>query len=202
MNLNPVTHDQSFKVLIWRPDGIPSSGLEQQLHRAGHCPVCCSAPDNLLDTVLKRLPDSIMVLHNPADTGTLRLAGQLRTTRDCPLILAAGNWNGTLAKAAAVAGYDAFLSIPATPDTVHVSLLQAEAGHMRIARLREQTTELEQHLAERKLIERAKGLLMTRKHLNEEQAFRTMRSEAMRRRISLARLASEILDTGAAGTVL
>lgn len=199
MNRNPVTNDLSFTVLIWCPAGMQSPGLEQQLQRAGHHPICCSAPDNLLDTALKLLPDSILVLHNPADTDTLRLAAQLRTTRDCPLILATDTWNGALAKAAASAGYDAFLSTPATPDAVHLSLLQAEAGHMKVARLREQTAELEQRLAERKLIERAKGLLMTRKHLNEEQAFRIMRGEAMRRRIGLARLASEILE---AGTVL
>ncbi len=64
---------------------------------------------------------------------------------------------------------------------------------MRTVQLRRQVAELEQRLTERKLIERAKGLLMTRKLLNEEQAFRTMRSEAMRRRISLAQLAEELL---------
>lgn len=147
---------------------------------------------------MKRLPDSILVLHTPADTDTLRFPGQLRNKLDCLLILAADNWDWALAKAAANAGYDAFLSTPATPDSVHLSLLQAETGRMGVIQLRQQVAELEHRLAERKLIERAKGLLMARKQLNEEQAFRTMRNEAMRRRINLARLASEILETGTA----
>ncbi len=193
MNLNPATNDLSRKVLIWCPDGMSSAALENQLRRAGHHPSCCSAPDNLLETAFEQLPDSILMLHNPMDVRGLHLAGQLRNKLDCTLILAADNWNGALAKAAANAGYDAFLSTPATPDSVNLSLLQAEAGRMRVAQLRQQVTELEQRLTERKLIERAKGLLMTRKLLNEEQAFRSMRSEAMRRRISLAQLAEELL---------
>jgi len=193
MNLNPATNDLSRKVLIWRPDGVSSASLENQLRRAGHHPTCCSPPENLLDTALEQLPDSILMLHTPMDARELYLAGQLRNKLDCTLILAADNWNEELAKAAANAGYDAFLSTPATPDSVHLSLLQAEAGRMRTVQLRRQVAELEQRLTERKLIERAKGLLMTRKLLNEEQAFRTMRSEAMRRRISLVQLAEELL---------
>jgi response regulator NasT len=51
-------------------------------------------------------------------------------------------------------------------------------------------------LKERKQIEQAKGLVMLSEGLSEEQAYRRMRSQAMGRRISMARLAEEILRQG------
>jgi len=70
---------------------------------------------------------------------------------------------------------------------------------MELNHLKERVRELEQRLAERKLIEKAKGVVMLTKQLSEEQAFRMLRSEAMDRRISLAKLAEELLDSKPGG---
>jgi len=70
---------------------------------------------------------------------------------------------------------------------------------MELNHLKERVRELEQRLAERKLIEKAKGVVMLTKQLSEEQAFRMLRSEAMDRRISLAKLAEELLDSKTRG---
>lgn len=107
--------------------------------------------------------------------------------------MASNKWNPTLAKAALSAGYDAFLSIPATAESLNLALLQAEAQYCHHRHLDNQVAELEQRLEERKLIEKAKGLVMAQRKLSEEEAFRSMRTESMRRRISMARLAEELL---------
>ena len=56
--------------------------------------------------------------------------------------------------------------------------------------LRERTTELQ----ERKLIERAKGLLMQRQNLNETQAYARLRKAAMDQGLKLAQVAQRLLD--------
>lgn len=53
--------------------------------------------------------------------------------------------------------------------------------------------ELRQKLVERRLIEQAKGRLMRHQGLDEEQAYRLMRSTAMSRHLSLGELARQLL---------
>jgi response regulator NasT len=55
-------------------------------------------------------------------------------------------------------------------------------------------SELRQKLVERRLIEQAKGRLMRHQGLDEEQAYRLMRSTAMSRHLSLGELARQLLQ--------
>jgi response regulator NasT len=56
---------------------------------------------------------------------------------------------------------------------------------------------------ERKLVERAKGILQQRRRLSEEQAYLLLRNNSRRRRMPMVNLAREIIDvsvqTGTAG---
>ncbi|PYM35909.1 MAG: hypothetical protein DME17_11290 [Candidatus Rokuibacteriota bacterium] len=63
---------------------------------------------------------------------------------------------------------------------------------LAIARFAE-IRDLRQRLEARKLIERAKGLLMTRQGLSEEEAFRILRRTAMNRRRSMAEVAQAVI---------
>ncbi|HHQ4585813.1 TPA: ANTAR domain-containing response regulator, partial [Aeromonas hydrophila] len=54
-------------------------------------------------------------------------------------------------------------------------------------------SELRRQLVERRLIEQAKGRLMRHQGLDEEQAYRLMRSTAMSRHLSLGELARQLL---------
>jgi response regulator NasT len=49
-------------------------------------------------------------------------------------------------------------------------------------------------LAERKVVERAKGVLMAHQNLSEEQAYQKLRSMAMNKKLKLAEIAQRILD--------
>jgi GAF domain-containing protein len=61
---------------------------------------------------------------------------------------------------------------------------------------------LQQELLERKLIERAKGILQKRRKLSEEQAYILLHNDSRRRRMPMVNLATEIIETyvQAAGT--
>ena len=56
---------------------------------------------------------------------------------------------------------------------------------------------LRQKLLERKLVERAKGILQQRRRLSEEQAYLLLRNNSRRRRLPMANLAKEIIETHA-----
>ena len=73
---------------------------------------------------------------------------------------------------------------------------QCRAGHpdIKLQGVRVQLAEANLKLSERKLIERAKGLLMKSRGLDEEAAFAFMRKSAMDRKLKLAELAQRVVD--------
>lgn len=88
---------------------------------------------------------------------------------------------------------DAMLLSPLPPLGTEALMTLTLAQARRTVALRKALAETQTALKERKLIERAKGLVMASEGVSEEQAYRRMRSQAMGRRISMARLAEEIL---------
>jgi len=61
-------------------------------------------------------------------------------------------------------------------------------------KLRNELTETKMKLAERKVIERAKGLLMERHHCTEDEAYRKLRRLAMDKNLKLSDLAQRLVD--------
>lgn len=67
-------------------------------------------------------------------------------------------------------------------------------GDHEVQVLRERLAEAERRLAERQVIDRAKGLLMAA-GLTEDEAYRRLRQQAMTRQMRLGDLAAELLRT-------
>jgi response regulator NasT len=86
------------------------------------------------------------------------------------------------------AGYEVVTSLGAAPDLV---LMDGKSG---VARL-EELARLRQQLAERKLVERAKGMLMKARGLDEESAYALLRKAAMDRNLRIGEVAQQLLDS-------
>lgn len=70
----------------------------------------------------------------------------------------------------------------------------ALARFAQVRLLRKELAEAKARLAERKLIERAKGILMKRRGMDEEAAYAFLRATAMARGLKLAEVAQRVLD--------
>ena len=95
---------------------------------------------------------------------------------------------------------NSYTSIPHTFTHEEIKVLQAIANQAAIAiehtTLLEKSFEMQEALAVRKLVERAKGYLMRSKHLPEEQAFRLIQRQSMSLRKSMREIAEAILLAG------
>jgi AmiR/NasT family two-component response regulator len=87
-----------------------------------------------------------------------------------------------------------YLLKPVTSPSLHAALQVAVARAREIRTLRENVNTLELTLRERKLIERAKGILMTRRSLSESEAFRLLQRQSQDRRMPMAKLAESIVQ--------
>lgn len=96
--------------------------------------------------------------------------------------------------AALEAGVSAYIVAGLQAERVKPVLDVALARFRREQRLLDELSDARQKLAERKVLERAKGLLMARHGLSEEQAFARLRTLAMNKNLKLAEVAQRLID--------
>jgi response regulator NasT len=96
-------------------------------------------------------------------------------------------------QAAVDAGISAYVVDGLKPDRVKPIIDIAILRFNAFARLQKELSEAKTELADRKVIDRAKGLLMTAKGLSEEDAYALLRRTAMNEKRKLADIARSIV---------
>lgn len=117
-------------------------------------------------------------------------------TRDDPrpIVLFTDTDDPALAREAIAHGVTAYIVRGLQSNRVQSILDVAMARFQREQALRAELAQAQAQLSDRKTIERAKGLLMKRHGLDEEQAYRRLRRLAMDRGLRLAELARRLID--------
>lgn len=114
------------------------------------------------------------------------IATAASVTATCPVVLFTSHTDAQLVERAREAGVMSFLLKPLRPAEL------APVLDLAIARFKE-ARDLRQRLEDRKVIERAKGALMARYTLTEEEAFRRLRRAAMDSRRPMVDVARALL---------
>jgi len=91
----------------------------------------------------------------------------------------------------------AYLTEPVHAGDVDAAIVVAKARFTQLSALVDEVHSLRQALEDRKIIERAKGIIMQAGGLDEEQAFAELRTRAQNARMKLVQLAQGVLDYGA-----
>jgi response regulator NasT len=97
-------------------------------------------------------------------------------------------------QAALKAGVSAYVVAGMQPERLQPILEVAVARFEQERRLRVELESVNERLAERKVIERAKGILMKQRGVGEDQAFHLMRKLAMDRNQRLIDVAQQLID--------
>ena len=88
----------------------------------------------------------------------------------------------------------AYVVKPFTIDDLVPAIEIAISRHAQLVALRNEVAELSEQLESRKLIDRAKGVLMQALKLSEPEAFKWIQRAAMDRRITMREVAEAVLD--------
>jgi response regulator NasT len=117
-------------------------------------------------------------------------------TRDAPrpIALFTEEYDKSDMEAAMSAGVSAYVVAGLQSERIKPVLDVALARFRADQKLRAELSSTKLRLAERKTIERAKGLLMERHKISEEEAYQKLRRLAMDKNLKLAELAQRILD--------
>jgi response regulator NasT len=164
------------RLLIAEDETIIRLDLRELLERAGF-DVCAEARDGQEAVELARSerPDlAIMDVRMPRLDG-IDAARRILDERPIPIVMLTAYGQEELVARAVEAGVFGYLVKPFREQDLLPAIQTARARFAELVEVREEAESLQEALAARKAIERAKGLLMEREQLNEADAFARLR---------------------------
>jgi two-component system, response regulator PdtaR len=164
------------RILIAEDETIIRLDLKELLERAGF-DVCAEAKDGVEAVELARSerPDlAVLDVKMPRLDG-IDAARTILDERPIPIVMLTAYGHDELVSRAVEAGVFGYLVKPFREADLLPAIHTARARHEELLQLREETESLAAALAARKTIERAKGLLMEKEGLSEDEAFTRLR---------------------------
>jgi response regulator NasT len=148
----------------------------------------------LAERIAQLQPDLIIV--DAESDARDALEHVVMATRDerRPIVMFTNDNDTSHVKAAVAAGVSAYIVAGLAAERIRPILDVAMARFQHEEALRRELAEARSELSQRKLIDRAKGLLMQRQGLTEQQAYDKLRKAAMDRGLKLAEVAKRIID--------
>ena len=165
-----------MRILIAEDETIIRLDLRDLLERAGF-EVCGEARDGVEAVELARSeePDvAVLDVKMPRLDG-IEAARRILDERPIPIVMLTAYGQDELVSRAVEAGVFGYLVKPFREQDLVPAIRTARARHEELRVLREEAETLAEALAARKTIERAKGLLMEKEGLNEQEAFARLR---------------------------
>jgi two-component system, response regulator PdtaR len=165
-----------MRILVAEDETIIRLDLKEILERAGY-EVCAEARDGEEAVALaaSEAPDlAILDVKMPRLDG-IEAARRMLAERPIPIVMLTAYGQDELVSRAVEAGVFGYLVKPFREADLLPAIHAARARYEELRTLREEAESLAEALAARKIVERAKGLLMEREGLSEQDAFERLR---------------------------
>jgi response regulator NasT len=142
------------------------------------------------------MPDVILMAVGLADVDGIEAARDVMQSQPLPIVLLTSHYDGTTVERAKIAGIMGYLVKPLRAEELSPAIELAITRFQEFLLLRNENSTLKENLEARKLIERAKGLLMEQRKLSEEQAYTLIKKTSMNMRKPMADVAQAIILAG------
>jgi response regulator NasT len=169
--------------------------LKEGLQAAGYDVV--TAPTGALalpEQVAALEPDVIIIGTESPTRDVLEHIAVMTARAPRPIVLFTDDSAQQTIESALRAGVSAYVVAGIQADRLQGILDVAIARFAQEQALREELRMAQTKLADRKVIDRAKGILMAQKHVSEEEAYRLLRKLAMDRNAKLLDVAQQVID--------
>ena len=154
-----------------------------------------SRVEDALLLVERHKPDVGVLAVGLSDGDGVEAARQVMAALPCPLVLLTSRTDSHVAARAVEAGVLGFLVKPLRPEELGPTLDLAVSRFRDLVAIRKENEELKKKLESRRLIDRAKALLIQRLGLTEAEAHRRLQKTAMDTRRPMASVAQAVLMT-------
>jgi len=184
-----------LKVMIVDNDLERTTPLKQSLLDSGYEVIAHLKDTVNLDSACCELqPDIVIIDTDSPSRDTLENICVMTMNEPRPIVMFTHDGNKEQIKLATRAGVSAYVVGNIPSERLQPVIDAAVARFDEFKLLRAELNEANEKLNERKVVERAKGLLMKQRGLDEEQAYNMLRSMAMQRNMKIADLANQLMN--------
>lgn len=185
-----------LRVLIVEDETLVGLGLKNSLVKLGHQVVGqAGTTAQAKDLFRTEKPDLVLMDVRLDDTDGIELAKQLLAERRCPMVVISAYSDRDFVERASAAGVYGYLIKPVSEPGLAAQIEVAVRRFEELELLRAEKDKAVQDLETRKLMDRAKAILMKRAGLSEDEAHRRLQQESQKRRMGLAELCRRIIDS-------
>jgi two-component system, response regulator / RNA-binding antiterminator len=189
-------HAEANLLRVLVVDESPERGeiLRGGLEQAGYQVTgILSSPLELLQAVERLAPDVIIIDTDSPTRDVLEHVCVMGRDRPRPIVMFSADDDAATIRDAVRAGVSAYVVDGLEPERVKAIVEVACARFEEFQKLRTELAEANRELSERKLVERAKGLLMKARGVDEQEAYRLLRTAAMNRGRRIGDVAEEVI---------
>lgn len=185
-----------MRVLVVDESAERAEILREGLRRAGHeVTASLTSPFALLKAIEELEPDVIVIDTESPSRDVLEHLVVMSQHTPRPVVMFATDQAPETIREAVRAGVSAYVIDGLDPARVKTIIDVAVARFEEFQALRTQLAQANLKLSERKLVERAKGLLMKTRGLDEDAAYALLRKFAMDRKLKIAEVARQLVDS-------
>ncbi len=186
--------DKSPKIVIVDESPVRAAILEEGLREAGFADVVhISEMQSLLSRIYSVDPDVILIdLENPSRDVLEQMFQVSRAVRR-PIAMFVDQSDADSIQASVEAGVSAYIVDGLKKERIKPILDLCISRFNAFAKLQDELARTKSALEERKIVDRAKGILMKLKGLTEDEAYVLLRSTAMREKKRIGEIAQSIL---------
>jgi two-component system, response regulator PdtaR len=185
-----------MRVLVAEDDPLIALGLCERLRSLGHEPVGPAANgEEAIELARENPPDLYLFDIEMPNVDGLEAAATLAADGlRRPVVVVTGVDDRGLIERSITTGVGAYLTKPVDSRALEAALALSASRHAEFEALEAEVDRAQQALEDRKLVERAKGLLMAALDLSEQDAFRRLQLTARERNLRLAEVAARIVE--------
>ena len=184
----------SYSLIIAHPNPETLAQIRAAFEPAHAVLAECSSADGLRSAALATRPDLLISGIEFADGNGLDVMIELGNENPLPAVVVTTKRSLAIVEKAMQDHVMAYLIEPVLSDELMAAILLARGRFEQLSELSAEVDDLRQALDDRKIIERAKGVLMARRGLDEATAFAELRTMAQNNRIKLVESARRLLD--------
>jgi len=181
-------------VLLIDSDTERAQIVEDGLRGAAITKLASSDSGNILSSIKQLQPDLIIMDCDSPDKNTIDNLRIVARENPKPIVMFVEDGDGTLAKEAVRAGVSAYIVDGMSASRIKPVIEVAIERFKMFETLQRELEKSKEDLEARKVIERAKGLLMDKRKISENEAFASMRKLAMQESITIKQVADKILS--------
>jgi response regulator NasT len=188
-----------LKVLLVDNTPDRASALKEALGAMDGVEVTCTLESalELFERVAEHKPDVVLIDTESPSRDVLEQLAVMSSSAPRAVVLFTEDGDEATIRAALRAGVSAYIVDGIAPGRLDPIMRVAMERFEADQKLRAELDDTRARLAERKLVERAKGILMKQRGVSEDEAYTALRRHAMERGLRLGDAAKQVIDISA-----